>query len=259
MMADSIYTKLLHIRKELSFVKVRKQGVSYPVLDGDTVLEMVGNSLAKHGIVFIPSMIEAKIMYVEIKGKMVQHALATFELIFMDTETGETFTVMTNGSGQSYDGKALGIAQTYGIKYFFYRMFLKGESDIDDEAAQPHPATSQQSAPEPRQQYYPEDGKGDEDDGRDDRTEQDNADSDTLHTISTVWPNVESKALLAMGVKHLPMPVGGVIYPNAKRVLGYASDDAVKTALGLGSLTEFAGTLEALMVCVIDKSEANES
>lgn len=135
-MADSIYTKLLSIRKEVSFEKVRKSGLSYKVLDGDTVLEMVGNALYKRNIVFIPSITGAEITYVEIKSKMVQHALATIDLIFIDADTGETFTVMTHGSGQSYEGKALGIAQTYGIKYFFYRMFLKGESDVDDEASE---------------------------------------------------------------------------------------------------------------------------
>ncbi len=249
---DNIYSKLLAIRKEVSFVKVRKSGVNYPVLDGDTVLEMVGNALAKHDIVFIPSMIDAKIMYVEIKGKMVQHALATFELIFVDANTGDTFKVMTHGSGQSYDGKALGMAQTYGIKYFFYRMFLKGESDVDDEAPlprdseQPSPAPRQQSAPEPPSQHIDSLPPGDE---------------PYPLTIRDVWPDV-ANGLLTMKVSELPegLNVGGIIYSKIASI-GYPSPEALKQTLGLESLKDWKGTLEQLMVCVLDHASefANES
>ncbi len=239
---SSIYSKLLSIRKEVSFVKVRKPGVNYPVLDGDTLLEMVGNALAKHDIVFIPSMIDAQVNYVEIKQKMVQHALATIEMVFIDTETGDTFTATTHGSGQSYDGKALGIAQTYGIKYFFYRMFLKGESDIDDEATEPTPTPRQQSAPEPPP-------------------------SDLGETTDVVWTRNERDEVLAFVEfaidewEQLGMPTKSIshAYNRLANVLGLPNVAGKKQAFYDAIAAHYTGSKQDAADAVRGYTEATES
>jgi hypothetical protein len=60
-----------------------------------------------------------------------------------------------------------------------------------------------------------------------------------------------------MKVSELPqnVTIGGIIYPQAKSVLGFESDDAVKAALNLNSLTEWQGTVDDLMVRIIELAE----
>ncbi len=80
-------------------------------------------------------------------------------------------------------------------------------------------------------------------------------------TLRDVWPSVANE-LLTMKVSELPegLNVGGIIYSQIKS-LGYPSSEAVKQTLGLESLKDWKGTLEQLMVCVLDHASefANES
>lgn len=151
-----LYRKLLAARDRMSFEKEYNADLKYEILDADSILEMVGDALAEQGVLFIPSMVHAEMTF-EAREKdgrnntkymqHIQHALATLELTFIDVETGESHTATTHGSAIDFGDKALGKAQTYAIKYFFARMFLKGKSDINDEER--HDATSRprQSAP----------------------------------------------------------------------------------------------------------------
>jgi len=151
----TIYEKLLAARKAMSFEKEYNPNLKYEILDADSILEMVGDALASQGVLFIPSMIHAEMTF-EAREKdgrnntkymqHIQHALATLELTLIDVDTGESHTATTHGSAIDFGDKALGKAQTYAIKYFFARMFLKGKSDINDEER--NDATSQ---PAPRQ------------------------------------------------------------------------------------------------------------
>lgn len=142
----TIYEKLLSARGKMSFAKTPKSsGINYEYLKGDEILEMVGNALASEGILFVPSMVHAEITYGEKNGKSFQHAVATIDARFIDTEDGQTLEVTTHGSSVCYKYMALGKAQTYGIKYLFNRMFLKGRDDFNDESTD-EPAASQPPA-----------------------------------------------------------------------------------------------------------------
>lgn len=166
----NIYQKLLEARKAMSFEKEYNSDLKYEILDGDTILEMVGDALAAQNILFIPSMIDAIITWNEVEKtynnrtdkKLVQHAEAVLEMVFVDADTGESFTAQTRGSAQDYADKALGKAQTYAIKYFFTRMFLKGKSDVNDEervgdnhSAQQPAQNAPQTAQKPRSASKP--------------------------------------------------------------------------------------------------------
>lgn len=194
----TIYAKLLEARTELSFKKEYSKQLRYEILDGDTILEMVGDALAKRNILFIPSMIDAQMTWHEtVKSNgdpaLVQHALATLEMTFVDTESGDTFTARTHGSAQDYADKALGKAQTYAIKYFFTRMFLKGDGTNDEERtevttqkpAQPRQNTRSTSKPAPRSSK-PRNGNGAQ-----------NADDGTFN--ASKWPSLRSR-LIADGL-----------------------------------------------------------
>jgi hypothetical protein len=152
----SIYQKLLEARKAMSFEKTTAKDLNYEIYDADTILEMVGNALAAQGVLFVPSMVHVEMHYEtrqkEYKGQVttqyIQHALATVNIKFIDVETGDVLEATTHGSAMDYGDKALGKAQTYAIKYFFVRMFLKGKSDINDEEQIDN---AEEAAPEPRQ------------------------------------------------------------------------------------------------------------
>lgn len=133
MAKNSVYAKLSAARADMSFEK-RETKLSYLSLNADDVLQMVGDALVKHGVLFVPSMINVDITWYEKNAKPVQHALAKFEILFFDIETGDELKLMTHGSAEDYSDKALGKAQSYAIKHLFSRMFLKGEDDsINDE------------------------------------------------------------------------------------------------------------------------------
>lgn len=133
MAKNSVLARLSAARADMSFEK-QSGGLKYPFLNADDVLQMVGDALVKHGVLFVPSMINVDITWYEKNTKPVQHALATFEISFFDIETGDELKLMTHGSAEDYSDKALGKAQSYAIKHLFSRMFLKGEDNsINDE------------------------------------------------------------------------------------------------------------------------------
>ena len=261
----TIYAKLLEARKSMSFEKEYNEDLKYEILDADTILEMVGNALAANGILFVPSIMAADMSFSErVKEgrnnttytQHVQHALATLELTFIDVETGDVLNATTHGSALDFGDKALGKAQTYAIKYFFTRMFLKGKSDISDEENMNPSTTAGQDADKKRTQKAKTAPKNAVPPQSDSNTPPNGTTgADSLPTIRTYWPNV-APGLLAMLVSNLPdgVNVGGIIYPQIKH-LGYPSDDALKTTLGLESLNDWTGTLEQLMVCILDHAQ----
>jgi hypothetical protein len=146
-----IYQKLLAARQAMgAFAKDGKHAQGWKYFQSDAVLEQVGNALAAQGIVFLPNQTDARLDTVtetddKGKTKTVETAFVTFEMTFVEAETGEVIKVLTHGSARDYGDKALFKAQTLAIKYLFLRMFLKGEGDDEPEAVSAPPA--RQAAP----------------------------------------------------------------------------------------------------------------
>lgn len=128
--------KFIEVMKECSYVE--KHGTNdyhgYQYATSADVLAKVNASLVKHGIasVAVPELLDMADVTTA-KGNTEKLATIQMQITLIDTESGETFTIVGIGSGQDSCDKAVMKAETAAIKYA-YMLSLAISTGDDPEA-----------------------------------------------------------------------------------------------------------------------------
>ena len=128
--------KFIDVMKECSYVE--KNGTNtyhnYQYATSADVLAKVNASLVKHGIasVAVPELLDMADVTTA-KGNTEKLATIQMQITLIDTESGETFTIVGIGSGQDSGDKAVMKAETAAIKYA-YMLSLAISTGDDPEA-----------------------------------------------------------------------------------------------------------------------------
>ena len=134
-----ISKKLVAVMRECSHVA--KNGTNdfhhYDYATAADVLDLVNDSLTKHGIASIVTSTLLSMRDSNTAKGNIEH-LATVEVAVMliDSESGESVTIKSLGSGQDAGDKAVAKAQTMGIKYAYLTRLAIATGD--DPEADPH-------------------------------------------------------------------------------------------------------------------------
>lgn len=128
--------KFIEVMKECNYVE--KNGTNtyhnYQYATSADVLAKVNASLVKHGIasVAVPELLDM-VDVTTTKGNTEKLATIQMQITLIDTESGETFTIVGIGSGQDSGDKAVMKAETAAIKYA-YMLSLAISTGDDPEA-----------------------------------------------------------------------------------------------------------------------------
>ena len=128
--------KFIEVMKECSYVE--KHGTNdyhgYQYATSADVLAKVNASLVKHGIasVAVPELLDM-VDVTTAKGNAEKLATVQMQITLIDTESGETFSIVGIGSGQDSGDKAVMKAETAAIKYA-YMLSLAISTGDDPEA-----------------------------------------------------------------------------------------------------------------------------
>lgn len=135
-MMQKLAKKFIDVMKECSYVE--KNGTNtyhnYQYATSADVLAKVNASLVKHGIasVAVPELLNI-VDVTTAKGNTEKLATIQMKITLIDTESGETFTIVGIGSGQDSGDKAAMKAETAAIKYA-YMLSLAISTGDDPEA-----------------------------------------------------------------------------------------------------------------------------
>lgn len=132
----SIYSKIQAVMNEVQYLEKDGKidpngGKSYKVITEEKVTSSVRNAMAKYGLVMYPEAIEEDTLTEQVE-KVTREKTYTSTNRFcrvkvtykmVDTETGESITIQSCGSGADTQDKAVGKAMTYAYKYALLRTF----------------------------------------------------------------------------------------------------------------------------------------
>jgi hypothetical protein len=268
-MANELAVKIARIMGRLD--RLPKTGwnkhFSYPFVTDADVADAVRRELASENIAFFASMTGCT--------KEGKHTTATFEYTFMCGDSGEKMVLMWTGEANDGQDKGLSKAATSAEKYFLLKTFMLSTGDKQDDPDSGNEDRDEQPAsrPQPRQDAQKKGHDhgasltgemstatfGGEDDPRADNYHRDQKENgDDFPTIRSVWPDMPAGLLLdKIADLDEGFPLGAAVYKEVHK-LGYANADAVKAALQLGSITEWQGTLRALLDRIIELAEKGE-
>lgn len=139
--------KFIDVMKECSYVE--KNGTNtyhnYQYATSADVLAKVNASLVKHGIasVAVPELLNI-VDVTTAKGNTEKLATIQMKITLIDTESGETFTIVGIGSGQDSGDKAAMKAETAAIKYAYMLSLAISTGDDPEADMQTDLATTQQ-------------------------------------------------------------------------------------------------------------------
>ncbi|OUO47997.1 ERF family protein [Megasphaera sp. An286] len=139
--------KFIDVMKECSYVE--KNGTNtyhnYQYATSADVLAKVNASLVKHGIasVAVPELLDMADVTTA-KGNAEKLATIQMQITLIDTESGETFTIVGIGSGQDSGDKAVMKAETAAIKYAYMLSLAISTGDDPEADLQTDLATAQQ-------------------------------------------------------------------------------------------------------------------
>lgn len=136
--SKNLYQRLLAVASEMDSVikdtEVRFGGSKYKGISHDAVVTAVRESMIKHGVVALPSVIEYENSEVETKnGDPAYMTNVKVRTTFINADKPEeTVCVDTIGSGIDSQDKAPGKAMSYAKKYGFLYCFLLITADGDE-------------------------------------------------------------------------------------------------------------------------------
>ena len=139
--------KFIEVMKECNYVE--KNGTNtyhnYQYATSADVLAKVNASLVKHGIasVAVPELLDM-VDVTTTKGNTEKLATIQMQITLIDTESGETFTIVGIGSGQDSGDKAVMKAETAAIKYAYMLSLAISTGDDPEADMQTDIATAQQ-------------------------------------------------------------------------------------------------------------------
>ena len=146
-MMQKLAKKFIDVMKECSYVE--KNGTNtyhnYQYATSADVLAKVNASLVKHGIasVAVPELLDMADVTTA-KGNTEKLATIQMQVTLIDTESGETFTIVGIGSGQDSGDKAVMKAETAAIKYAYMLSLAISTGDDPEADMQTDISTAQQ-------------------------------------------------------------------------------------------------------------------
>lgn len=132
----SIYSKIQAVMNDIQYLEKDGKidpngGKSYKVITEEKVTSSIRPAMVKYGLVMFPEAIEEEtlneVIEGEYKGKPTKktnrfcRVKLTYKMV--DTESGESITIQSCGSGADTQDKAVGKAMTYAYKYALLRTF----------------------------------------------------------------------------------------------------------------------------------------
>jgi len=123
----NIYQRINAVRKAIGYVQKDKAvstgGGSYKAVTHDTVTGMVRAALIEHGIVIVPSVLNAVFHQKEPEAKQRLYE-ATYQIDFVNMDDpADRITTQQNAHALDNGDKAPGKAQSYATKYAILKLF----------------------------------------------------------------------------------------------------------------------------------------
>ncbi len=154
----SIYAKIAAVMGDIQYLRqddsIRAGAESYRAITEEKVTSTVRAAMLKHGLVLYPvSMTRGMDRYevVRSSGKTGIDYVTTVDALYamVDTETGESITIASSGTGIDTGDKAVGKAMTYAYKYALLRTFAIPTGEDPDKIASEDVAPPQRAATKP--------------------------------------------------------------------------------------------------------------
>ena len=127
-MSGSIYAKISKVTDEVSVIP--KNGYNghfnYNYVREDDIIEMVRPILVKHGLVYVPNVVEQQ--------RNGEFTKVNLEFTLADVDSGETLKSNFWGEGQDKNDKGLYKAYTGATKYFLMKTFQIGSGDDPEQS-----------------------------------------------------------------------------------------------------------------------------
>jgi len=137
---NSIYKKLLEIKKKVPYLKKNKKGYQYNYADPETVLGTINPLLNEAGIFLKTEVLSQEVKPVEVNDRNGKHLenlyLLKLKYTWIDAESGEKEEVLWESSGCNGEEKGLGSALTYSERYFMLKTFNIPTGEDDPNARQ---------------------------------------------------------------------------------------------------------------------------
>ena len=140
---QGLYKKILAVMRDVGYLQkdddVKAGYSSYKAITEEKVTGMVGASMRKHGLIILPIEVKQKREDMEVQGKNGPRLdrLTTVDCLYkiIDTETGESETIASAGTGIDTQDKGIGKALTYAYKYLLLRTFAIPTGEDPDKVA----------------------------------------------------------------------------------------------------------------------------
>lgn len=154
-----LYAKLARVMGKVE--RVAKSGsnpnLGYRFATAPDVYDTIRTALAEENVAFFPTMLEVKPEIVtttkeyggKTETKQTKRIHITFEFTFACGDTGAVKTCIWESEADDNQGKGIGSAATYAIKYFLIGTFLISTGDVDD-ADSDAPADEKPAKPQRR-------------------------------------------------------------------------------------------------------------
>lgn len=142
----NIYQAMNAVMAEVYFVQKKKSaGLTYTFAGETTILDMVRDSMVKHGIVMYPAGVRDLRLetYTTTKGNSMNRVVGIFSFIFAHAPSGTTMQVETLGEGADSGDKSANKAMTGAKKYALLQSLLLRAGDDPDEV----PSSEQERRP----------------------------------------------------------------------------------------------------------------
>lgn len=125
----NIYQRLNKVREAVDYVRKDKkvEGQGYMAVTHDAVTALVRPHLVAHGIVIMPTLLEAKMLDTGTttgKGIPIMRYEGTYEIRFVNTDDPmDAFAIKLESHALDYGDKAPGKAISYAVKYAMLKVF----------------------------------------------------------------------------------------------------------------------------------------
>jgi len=141
---NSVYGKLLTIRKSVDYLQKTATGGQFNYTSSSQVLAAVRNGMNEQGLLLVAGVVDHNLISTPNRNEVLSHFTElTMIMTWVDTETGDELSIPWYGQGVDLAGeKGVGKALTYAEKYFILKQFNiptdKDDPDAFQEKNLPH-------------------------------------------------------------------------------------------------------------------------
>lgn len=152
---NSVYKKLLTIKKEVPYLQKDKKGFNYTYVTPTAVCATINPLLIREGLVLITNVTDSKSYEIHSPTKNDPNNKEwKFDLEFIftwvDVETGDRVDIAWKASGVNGNDKGLGSALTYAERYFLLKQFNIPNDNDDPDSFQDKHLTDEQRKNKPK-------------------------------------------------------------------------------------------------------------